>query len=763
MADIRINQLPAATGGSAPVATDNLAIDGASTRRATIQQVVDTGAPIANQTEAQTGTNATKRMTPLTTKQSIASEVGVTLASAAQGVLADTALQDGDPINGAYITDSSVTNTKLSTVPAYTIKGNSTNSTAQASDLPAGSVRGLLWELRGFNGDGITDDTSNFSVLETSVSGQEIDLQGKTYAVTSIPSGNLYINGYWRGDYEVPSIGIQTIPSVNTRSLLSSNVDTGGVGSAYSGGVEGTPTVPGRTNQDLYFLLASQGSRADGPARAGVIAGIYSRAAGNLSLILAGRQSRAMMPQTFMLGTEECQADTGSRGGAIASYGSFAEGVGAAVVSGRSSRASGWESAVVGSNSSIAGYGRQPRFLVNINGAGQISSVTILDGGAGLPASPTYEITDRRGSGTGGAVTLTITSGVVTAVAVTSPGSNYSQIANAVNLHLFLNRSMVVAGSVSSSAKGSQSFVGGSSNSETLNNQSGVLFSNRSTASGINSGVIASGPTSGGSGTTDCVASGDNSAVIAAGSSLATGQYSLATGAINTASGLRSTVFGRRTENNQASSVAIGDNGAGGASPANRKFHALSNGALQIAGTLTQNNVFTDIAKMFENIVYEPIPVGSLVAWDGRKVRLTKEDDLDFSVHSRTYSILLGDSSFTWSGRYFYDEFGEVVMGDVWDEDEQKFVIGPVENPDFDITQENIARSERRDEWTPVCLTGEVHTRVDASVSVNDWVKPSSIEGLGTKSAGRSLLRCMEVKTPYNEEKGYAIALCLKQ
>lgn len=96
MADIRINQLPAATGPTAPTSTDNIAIDGTSTRRATIQQVVDTGAPISTRTEAQAGTNATKRMTPLTTKQSIAAEVGVTLASAAQGALADSAVQPGE-------------------------------------------------------------------------------------------------------------------------------------------------------------------------------------------------------------------------------------------------------------------------------------------------------------------------------------------------------------------------------------------------------------------------------------------------------------------------------------------------------------------------------------------------------------------------------------------------------------------------------------------------------------------------------------------
>lgn len=77
MSDIRINSLPSEPN---PSATDNLAIDGATTRRATAQAIVNAGAPVASQAEAQVGTDAVKRMTPLTTKQSIASEVGVTIA-----------------------------------------------------------------------------------------------------------------------------------------------------------------------------------------------------------------------------------------------------------------------------------------------------------------------------------------------------------------------------------------------------------------------------------------------------------------------------------------------------------------------------------------------------------------------------------------------------------------------------------------------------------------------------------------------------------
>ena len=90
MADIRINQLPA---GGGPVATDFVPLDNGSTRKATVQSIVEIGRPAASQAEAEAGTNPTKVMTPLTTKQSIASEVGVSIASAAQGLLASTALQ----------------------------------------------------------------------------------------------------------------------------------------------------------------------------------------------------------------------------------------------------------------------------------------------------------------------------------------------------------------------------------------------------------------------------------------------------------------------------------------------------------------------------------------------------------------------------------------------------------------------------------------------------------------------------------------------
>ncbi len=54
-------------------------------------------------------------------------------------------------------------------------------------------------DVRGWKviGDGIIDDTLAFAAFEAEVSGREVDLGGRSYAVTSAPTGNRYFNGEW--------------------------------------------------------------------------------------------------------------------------------------------------------------------------------------------------------------------------------------------------------------------------------------------------------------------------------------------------------------------------------------------------------------------------------------------------------------------------------------------------------------------------------------------------------------------------------------
>lgn len=89
MPDIRINQLPLASGGTSPAPADFVAIDGTTTRKAPLSALGDVIRPFASQAQAEAGVSADTSMSPLTTAQAI----DVQAASAAQGAKADTAMQ----------------------------------------------------------------------------------------------------------------------------------------------------------------------------------------------------------------------------------------------------------------------------------------------------------------------------------------------------------------------------------------------------------------------------------------------------------------------------------------------------------------------------------------------------------------------------------------------------------------------------------------------------------------------------------------------
>lgn len=166
MADIRIKDLPLATGPTAPASNDTLPIDGATTRRSTLSGIAEAVRPAASQSEAEAGVNSVKTMTPLTTKQSIASEVGDTIQAYSAALTAFTGI-----IPGAAGLDLIQTNT--------------------ASD-----ARNYLDILKSFNADGVTDDTANWAALRASYPEHDIDCYGRAYLVSAIPNGPVH-NGWW--------------------------------------------------------------------------------------------------------------------------------------------------------------------------------------------------------------------------------------------------------------------------------------------------------------------------------------------------------------------------------------------------------------------------------------------------------------------------------------------------------------------------------------------------------------------------------------
>lgn len=81
------------TATGTPAGSSQIAFDDGQMKRGTVASMADAIRPVASQSEAQVGANNTKTMTPLRVKDSIGAEVGVTIASKAQGDLANTALQ----------------------------------------------------------------------------------------------------------------------------------------------------------------------------------------------------------------------------------------------------------------------------------------------------------------------------------------------------------------------------------------------------------------------------------------------------------------------------------------------------------------------------------------------------------------------------------------------------------------------------------------------------------------------------------------------
>lgn len=141
MSNIPIRDIPGSIADATP--SDMLAIDtGTQMRKTTVKNVVDAGAPLASETEATSGIDNDKRMSALRTKQSIASEVGVSLASKAQGDLASSAVQSVNGKSGPSVTLvkadvglSNVDNTSDANKPISTATQSALNLKANTEDL----------------------------------------------------------------------------------------------------------------------------------------------------------------------------------------------------------------------------------------------------------------------------------------------------------------------------------------------------------------------------------------------------------------------------------------------------------------------------------------------------------------------------------------------------------------------------------------------------------------------------------------------------
>ena len=191
-----------------------------------------------------------------------------------------------------------------------------------------------------------------------------------------------------------------------------------------------------------------------------------------------------------------------------------------------------------------------------------------------------------------------------------------------------------------------------------------------------------------------------------------------------------------------------------------------TSGNIKTKGSVSSGQNFGDYAEYFESQSGQEIPNGYIVTLDGRYIRKANGKDKPIGVISGTAGVILGDQMFHHKDKFLKDEFGvtqtETELKE-WQDDEGNWyseeVEVPIPNPDFDeIVDAYVPRSERP-EWNVVGLVGQVFTRIDETVSVNDYIKPK--RGIGTKDNNEGYYRVLEITTPYDIEKGYGVAVVL--
>ncbi|MDU7042273.1 MAG: peptidase G2 autoproteolytic cleavage domain-containing protein [Actinomyces sp.] len=205
--------------------------------------------------------------------------------------------------------------------------------------------------------------------------------------------------------------------------------------------------------------------------------------------------------------------------------------------------------------------------------------------------------------------------------------------------------------------------------------------------------------------------------------------------------------------------------GTNGARTSNIKIDMSStSGNIKTAGQVTTSNNFADYAEYFESQSGGAIRNGTIVTLEGRYIRKCQENDVPLGVVSGTAGIILGDQTFHHKDRYERDEFGVILTEEqlkTWTDDSgneySEYVEVPIERPDYEENEYYESREERP-EWNVVGLIGQIYIAVDNTVEKGDWIR--SRNGKGTKDNANGYYQVMEVTTPYNQEKGYGVAVC---
>lgn len=202
--------------------------------------------------------------------------------------------------------------------------------------------------------------------------------------------------------------------------------------------------------------------------------------------------------------------------------------------------------------------------------------------------------------------------------------------------------------------------------------------------------------------------------------------------------------------------TVVGGYGTGAASTGNIKWKIDSmNGNIQGVGRVESVSDFKDVAEYFESLDGQRIDSGLMVTLEGDKIRKAQAGDSVDGIISETAGVVLGGAGFYWNDRFLRNEFGGMIYETIIENGRELTV--PKENPNYDPTLEYIPRDERV-EWHIVGLIGQIHVRIDDTVRVGGRVTAGP-DGIATKTEDNRGFKVMRIKTAYDSEKGYGVAV----
>lgn len=245
----------------------------------------------------------------------------------------------------------------------------------------------------------------------------------------------------------------------------------------------------------------------------------------------------------------------------------------------------------------------------------------------------------------------------------------------------------------------------------------------------------------------------------------------------------------------------------------NQSWRLQSNGGdLYIDGS--NNAGAADYAEVFENLTPGAIEPGMLIALTGRKARIAQYGDRILGVVSAR-PAMVGNSPMNWQGKHTRDQWGRAQIVEVphvrWPElqiaqpqpdDPEAPPVPPlvragfdgaaIDAPlplpadadvyalhtreiasDFDTSRDYVSRTARPIDWTIVGLLGQLPIRVLSDVEAGDdlvagpgglgarWDASVAAARIGRRSEGGARIEVMEIASPWDNDRGYAIALCM--